>query len=99
MKKYIVLFFICTLNNCSENNDLQTRDRAVLNESIIMTSESNKWYINGNVEYIDNVNDILETRRRKLLYYFEGDTLINNLQYLINPFLEVYLNLSQPSMM
>ena len=81
MKKNIVLFFICTLINCSENNDSQTRDRAVLNESIIMTSESNKWYINGNVEYIDNVNDILETRRRKLLYYFEGDTLINNLQY------------------
>lgn len=69
------------LISCSDNHNLQSNNQVGLNESIKMVSELNKWYINGEVEYLDNVNDILETRKRKLLYYFDGDTLINDLQY------------------
>lgn len=81
MKKSIVLLLAYLLISCTSNNRLQSNSQIDVNESIKMVSESNMWYINGSVEYIDDVNDILETRRRKLLYYFEGDTLINDLQY------------------
>jgi hypothetical protein len=76
MKK-IILLSTYLLVSCSNTNDLQSNNQV----DIIMVSESNNWYINGEVEYIDNVNNILDTRKRKLLYYFEGDTLINDLQY------------------
>ena len=81
MKKNIVLLLAYTLISCSSNNDLELSNQMDLNTPITMVSESNKWYINGEVEYLDNVNNILETRKRKLLYYFEGDTLINSQQY------------------
>ncbi len=47
-----------------------------------MVSELNRWFINGSVEDIDFENDILESRKRKLIYYFEGDTLIGGMQYM-----------------
>ena len=81
MKKNIVLLLVYVLVSCSSNNVSQSNNQNTINEPILMVSESNKWYINGSVENLDNANDILETRRRKLLYYFEGDTLINDMQY------------------
>lgn len=81
MKTNIILLLVCTLISCSNNSDLESNNQMALNKSITMVSESNMWYINGSVEYVDNDNDILEIRKRKLLYYFEGDTLINSMQY------------------
>lgn len=81
MKTNIFLLLVCTLISCSNNNSLGSTDQMILNKSITMVSESNMWYINDFVEYLDTVNDILETRTRKLQYYFEGDTLINSNQY------------------
>jgi hypothetical protein len=52
-----------------------------LNNSIPMVSESNKWYMNETLSYNDDVNNIFVTTKRELLYYFDGDTLINSLQY------------------
>lgn len=81
MKKNIILLLTCILISCSNNDDSKSNSQNTSNESAIMVSQSNKWYINGNVENINIANDILETRRRKLIYYFEGDTLINSMQY------------------
>lgn len=81
MKKNITLILVFMLISCANNSDLESNIPTATNLPISMVSESNMWYINGSVEYLDSANDILETRKRKLLYYFDGDTLINSLQY------------------
>lgn len=81
MKKYIVLLLVCILMSCSNNKDSEPYSQNTLNESINMVSESNKWYINGSLEEFDETNGILKEIRRKLIYYFKGDTLINGFQF------------------
>ena len=81
MKRLIIYLVVCAFISCSSSNDTESSVPMAQNGPITMVSELNKWYINGSVEHLDAANDILETRKRKLLYYFEGDTLINNLQY------------------
>lgn len=66
---------------CSNDNDSELNSQIPLNESINMVSESNKWYVNGSLEELDETNGILKVIRRKLIYYFEGDTLINGFQF------------------
>jgi hypothetical protein len=65
------------LASCSDN-DLQLSSQ---NESIQMVSESNKWYENGSLEELDETNGIIKEIRRKLIYYFDGDTAINGIQF------------------
>ena len=81
MKKNILFLLATILIACSNNTSFESNPLSGINTPIPMVSELNMWYINGGVEYIDNTNNILETRRRKLLYYFNGDTLINGVQY------------------
>ncbi len=76
--KNISLILVIMLASCSDSNNLQSDNQ---NEPIIMVSESNKWYQNGSLEQLDEANGILKEIRRKLIYYFEGDTLINGLQF------------------
>ncbi|MBL4624437.1 MAG: hypothetical protein JKY42_04790 [Flavobacteriales bacterium] len=76
--KNISLILVIMLTSCSDSNNLQSDNQ---NEPIIMVSESNKWYQNGSLEQLDEANGILKEIRRKLIYYFEGDTLINGLQF------------------
>lgn len=81
MRIHLVLLLFFTLISCSNNIDSGSNDGNALNESISMVSESNKWYINESLEELDGANGILKEIRRKLIYYFEGDTLINGLQF------------------
>ncbi|WP_323789786.1 hypothetical protein [Psychroserpens sp.] len=81
MRGNIVLLLVCILISCSSNDDSESNNQMKLNKSISMVSESNKWYINGSLEELDEDNGILKEIRRKLIYYFEGDTLINGLQF------------------
>jgi len=81
MKKNIVLLLICISISCSNNEDSESYNQNALDESINMVSESNKWYINGNQEEYDETTGELKVIRRKLIYYFEGDTLINDFQF------------------
>jgi len=81
MRGTIVLLLFCILTSCSNNDDSDVNNQAILNTSIKMVSESNKWYINGSLEEFDEDNGILKEIRRKLIYYFEGDTLINGFQF------------------
>lgn len=81
MKKLIILLLVCIVMGCSHNNDPNSSVKNTPNEETAMVSELNKWYINGSLEEIDYTNGILKEIKRKLIYYFNGDTLINGLQF------------------
>lgn len=76
--RVIIISIICFLNGCT-NSDLKSNNQATLNNDIKMVSERNVWYVND--ELSNEENGILETRKRKMQYYFQGDTLINSVQY------------------
>jgi hypothetical protein len=81
MRRKIILLLVCILSSCSNNDNSKSNTQNDLNESINMVSESNKWYINGSLEELDEADGISKEIRRKLIYYFEGDTLINGFQF------------------
>lgn len=67
--------------NCSSDNTTQSTNQIIVDEPIEMVSELNKWYQNGSSEWLNGATATIETTRRYLLYFYEGDTLINGLQY------------------
>ncbi|WP_162984976.1 hypothetical protein [Mesonia aquimarina] len=81
MRRNIVFLLLCVLIGCSSKDDSEPDRPPVLNKSIDMVAEANQWYINGSLEELDEANGIIKEIRRKLIYYFEGDTLINGLQF------------------
>ncbi|MBL4605547.1 MAG: hypothetical protein JKY02_07790 [Flavobacteriaceae bacterium] len=76
--KNSALILVLILLSCTDSSNLQSDP---INEPFLMVSESNKWYQNGSLEELDVPNGILKEIRRKLIYYFEGDTLITNVLF------------------
>ncbi|MGR7814390.1 hypothetical protein [Lacinutrix undariae] len=81
MKKIMSLCLTISLMSCSSDNITQSANQIIENEPVKMVSELNKWYQNGHSEWINGVAATIETTKRHLLYYYEGDTLINGLEY------------------
>lgn len=81
MKKIMSLFVAISLMSCSSDNVTQLDSQVIDNETVKMVSELNKWYQYGHSEWINGADATTETTKRYMLYYYEGDTLINGLEY------------------
>lgn len=81
MKNILLILLLLTVIACSTNLDPKIIHQLEDYALIKMVSESNEWYMINNVESLDEPNNILETRKRRLKYFFEGDTIINGLLY------------------
>ncbi|WP_335975359.1 hypothetical protein [Gaetbulibacter jejuensis] len=77
MKKILLLIATVILFNCT-NDDSDSIDT---NNSIEMVSEFNKWYHRGEYEYFNGATATIESTKIYLTYFFDGDTLINNVEY------------------
>ena len=81
MKKIALFYLTLTLISCSNDNTNESDNQTLIDEPIVMVSELNKWYQKGSYEYQNGATATSEITKRYLIYFFEGDTLINGLEY------------------
>ena len=81
MKNTVLLILIILLTSCSDDDNVQPANQTMIDQPIKMVTESNKWYQNGSSVFENGATGTTETTKRYLLYFFEGDTIINGLEY------------------
>jgi hypothetical protein len=77
MKHILQLLVICLLFSCSSNDDsTDTPDGPIQ-----MVSELNQWFQRGSDHWFNGANGTLEVTEKYRWIYFQGDTLINGMDY------------------